>query len=834
MAASLHVLLLFAVAGPAHSDGRSSSPPEPVTYAAEVPLRGVDIRGNILLEPIMQANIDYLLSSFDVDHLLYWFRLRAGQSAPPGSRPQVGFWDTDLKGSNAGRFLMGAGNALRWIDNSALRDMMNQVVDGVEVCRNISNGYILAFSPEGFMHSEQGDYGRSWFTQGLIEAGKSGNPKVWPLLRGQYDWFNDPDQNPYLPYLYDGISNGEQGQIASTRMYLETPVGIFADSQVAQDTYRDNTWMHQLIMRNASGISSYHMPAPNRPHCYEITTFLSMFDNYRATGNLTWLEAAKGAWDLIRENFLHIDGSSSLTEGTPYTDPVTGEQTNWQAKTYRIAPGTETGETCCTSFWIKFNQRFHLLSPDEERYAAQVETAIYNALLRQMGFRPAWLDAWHMLHQSATHIQTEEFQDGTQRPPFDSVGPHGALPPGIRDFAVMEGTVAKAQNINTCCEGQGTRIFGSLPEYIYSISNTMGGAGMPDGFYVNLFASSTLELNATVISGHGSQPSAPKPPRRAPFDAVPQPPPPLSWRQLATDGWHGGQYCGGKRKAPCPVNIKTIEQCKARCLASAHPNMCMGLTWVPAESRCTLYQSMDLTTKSTTYPGCEQWLVVGRRNEVQHDYIVGATSHEHKSSISAAPEFGGMGATPIRFTMNTNFPFSHDVAMRMSWKDHNVSSVSVRLKIRMPSWLSEPLSILINGQESARGLPGTYIGFDRHWVQNDVISFTLPIVYRLSLYTGVDQVKGYEGKRYALLVGPIVLACVGPMDTGEKNSTVVLPMGPTDPSEWLITNVSHPLHFNIKGSNRFEFKPMWDVLDGERFTTYPIFGGAPESDQLLV
>jgi len=39
----------------------------------------------------------------------------------------------------------------------------------------------------------------------------------------------------YLPYLYDGISNGEQGQIASTRMYLETPVAVWADTQVAQD-----------------------------------------------------------------------------------------------------------------------------------------------------------------------------------------------------------------------------------------------------------------------------------------------------------------------------------------------------------------------------------------------------------------------------------------------------------------------------------------------------------------------------------------------------------------------------------------------------------------------
>jgi len=374
-------VVLFVVCAP------SSRPPDPISYAAEVPLNGVDISANSLLEPIMQANIDYLLTSFDVNHMLYPFRVRAGKFAPPGKRQQIGFWDTDLKGSNAGRFLMGAGNALRWIQNQALRSMLNAVVDGIDECKNSSNGYSLAFDPNGFMHSEQGDYGRSWFTQGLIEAGKSGNSKVWPLLSSLYDWFNNPDKNPYLPYLYDGISNAEQGQIASTRVYLETPVGTFDDSQVAQDTYRDDFWLRQLIARDSTGISMYHMPDPNHPHCYEITAFLSMFDNYRATHNVTWLEAAQGGWDLIRRDFLHIDGSSSLTEGAPDIDPVTGVASDWKAKTYRISPGTGTGETCCTVFWIKLNQRFHLLSPDNEQYTAQIETAIFNALLRQMAFR---------------------------------------------------------------------------------------------------------------------------------------------------------------------------------------------------------------------------------------------------------------------------------------------------------------------------------------------------------------------------------------------------------------------------------------------------------------
>merc|ERR1711990_486610 len=106
--------------------------------------------------------------------------------------------------------------------------------------------------------------------------------------------------------------------------------------------------------------------------------------------------------------------------------------------------------------------------------------------------------------------------------------------------------------------------------------------------------------------------------------------------------------------------------------------------------------------------------------------------------------------------MDTLFPFSGDVAMRMSWENTTVQTVSMRLNVRIPSWLPAPLAVFINGQQYAdKGKPGTYLAVDRHWTRRDCISFTLPTIYRLSLYTGVDQVPGFEGRRYALLVGPI-------------------------------------------------------------------------------
>jgi DUF1680 family protein len=50
---------------------------------------------------------------------------------------------------------------------------------------------------------------------------------------------------------------------------------------------------------------------------------------------------------------------------------------------------------------------------------------------------------------------------------------------------MLVGQKSAHKHDNTCCEGQGTRIVGSLPEYIYSVAD--------DGIYLNLFVSSSIE-----------------------------------------------------------------------------------------------------------------------------------------------------------------------------------------------------------------------------------------------------------------------------------------------------------------------------------------------------
>jgi len=213
---------------------------KPAKYKAEAPKTGVTLDGGVF-QAAMQNNIQYLLNSYTTDDLLRQFYERTGKIKnfkPTGS--QV-FWEEDLAGSNAGRFLMGAGNTVRWIDDPELRRRLNVVVDGIEECRQ-SNGYIMAYPEDTIFYSERAAYTRAWLTHGLLEAGYAGNPKALPMLRGYYDWFN---QQSFLPVMLRGAIQGGQGMVANTRV-CNSPVGKPADAQVIQRYYQEDGWMEGL------------------------------------------------------------------------------------------------------------------------------------------------------------------------------------------------------------------------------------------------------------------------------------------------------------------------------------------------------------------------------------------------------------------------------------------------------------------------------------------------------------------------------------------------------------------------------------------------------------
>src|SRR5260370_339351 len=104
-----------------------------IPYKAEAPRTGVTLEGG-LFETALKNNARYLLNSYTTDDLLRQFYERTGKVKdfkPKGS--QI-FWEEDLAGSNAGRYLMGAGDTGRWISGPAVLRRLNAVVHRIEAC----------------------------------------------------------------------------------------------------------------------------------------------------------------------------------------------------------------------------------------------------------------------------------------------------------------------------------------------------------------------------------------------------------------------------------------------------------------------------------------------------------------------------------------------------------------------------------------------------------------------------------------------------------------------------------------------------------------------------
>jgi DUF1680 family protein len=291
----------------------------------------------------------------------------------------------------------------------------------------------MAYPADTIFYSERGAYTRAWLTHGLIEAGYAGNEEAFGLLRGYYDWF---DRCEYLPRLLRGAIQGVQGMIANTRMYF-TPVGKPEDLQVVQRYFQENYWLAQLAKREEAAIWEYPY---DRPHCYLITDLEAYMDLYRATGEPRYLDAVKGGWDLYRDKWEHVGGTIAICESGIYPPG-----------SYRLH--AKTGELCGNAFWSFYSQRFHVLDPEQEKYVDQIEKSIYNvALANQVGAEGIRYTA-HLVGRK------------------DRSSPAGSAGrPGFRT--------------NTCCEGQGTRLLGAMPEFIYSIA--------ADGLYVNLFVASRI------------------------------------------------------------------------------------------------------------------------------------------------------------------------------------------------------------------------------------------------------------------------------------------------------------------------------------------------------
>ena len=110
---------------------------------------------------------------------------------------------------------------------------------------------------------------------------------------------------------------------------------------------------------------------------------------------------------------------------------------------------------------------------------------------------------------------------------------------------------------------------------------------------------------------------------------------------------------------------------------------------------------------------------------------------------------------PIALTTTTAFPEEAEVV-------HTIDAptpTTMKVRIRVPSWATADMVLLVNGEPAATGEPGQYLTLDRTWISGDTVAYVLPSGPRMVRYVGIDQDVDHE--RYALECGPVLLALLG-------------------------------------------------------------------------
>lgn len=514
-----------------------------IPWLLAVPQTNVMLNSSSILGNTFYNNINTYLKVRDPLDMLYFFAMRAGNPNPPG---YCFGWDEWIKGSATGNYLMGAGGALRWVNDTQLYTNVLQVIEGIQNFQDPTTGWLWAFNESDIWTDNLPDYCASWVTRGLLDVHNSQRYTNLPLnlARESISLFNNHTKlpwflpqnggpNPVQPYPsgFNNQTSGGYGQANGHMIYIEyqgmikhtlmalSGVGTQADIDIIEDLYQENWWLDALLARDPFH-AIWHRQFFS--HNYEVTAYEAFLDMYVLTGNVTYLNAMYNAWSMLRENWILPGGSFALNEGSYYPPgsyyigftgthvsskynhnhahdshaislndpyyhapcmpgPGEEEHNHSHIETYMsplqrlrqpaMEPGVSTGgpndsdpptgELCGSVFWTKFNQRFHRLFPDNETYVMEMERSIINVGIAALGI----------------------VGSGGQ-------GPNGT---GIRYFANQHKQKQYPSMHASCCEGQGTRLFGSLPEYVYTLvtpSNDVPATGI----YVDLYSASVINF----------------------------------------------------------------------------------------------------------------------------------------------------------------------------------------------------------------------------------------------------------------------------------------------------------------------------------------------------
>lgn len=387
------------------------------------PLHGIKLKDG-LFRQIFDNNNRFTLTQLDHDKMRYWFDIKRGIPTTAEPYRHAQFEDL-LKGQTASQYLMCAGNALRWEENEELRKGMEEIMDYLEDSQE-DDGFLMPINKFDFAFREYPGYVRIWLTYALIAAANGGDKRALKMLRLWQDWFNNCPDLPIVKYL----ELAYQAVVASPLVYA-TEVGVPDDMDKTIEYYEEDWRLAQFLHYELDAVQTRHQHGSEpHPHGNELEGFEGYLDLYRYTGKPYYLNAVINCIDLYKHHWQHTGGGISMCER--FIDKKYGKRSIYDDPKYTY------NELCSSAFWMQLHQRLHRLYPHREDHVFEMEQSLYNIIFANQ--------------VNDTHIRTFAWLDGYKR----RIAFPRPLPP------------------NHCCAGMATKIFASLPEYLYTMNkNTL-------------------------------------------------------------------------------------------------------------------------------------------------------------------------------------------------------------------------------------------------------------------------------------------------------------------------------------------------------------------------
>lgn len=336
---------------------------------------------------VTQKDVDFL-NTFDVDKLLYNFRLTA-KVPNKANGPYSGWENTRIGGHTLGHYLAAAAQGIargygncKGPDGQSLTQRFEGLLDGLEECQKaLGTGFIFGATmadpskPELQFDKVESDNASDtwvpWYTfhkimNGLVESYKSaGSEKALTIAENFAEWaYNRTSKwTPEIQRRVLGIEYGATNDCLYELYKCAKKTGYKnADHILATAHSFDEVW----LFKDVNSITNRHANTTIPKFVGAINRYMTLAEEGKIENE--YLEYAENFWDLVVNHHTYITGGNSECEHFGNPDILDAERSNCN------------NETCNTHNMLKLSRMLFQVT-GERKYADYYENTFLNAIM---------------------------------------------------------------------------------------------------------------------------------------------------------------------------------------------------------------------------------------------------------------------------------------------------------------------------------------------------------------------------------------------------------------------------------------------------------------------